>query len=156
VDGCPTPLLQRHGRIITIIAFLFTAVVTAIILVQHRKEIAMSDLDKIKEQLSKLESGASNAAAHAKALLVGESGAGSFLSRKLLVAIAALVVIIILGPSMGEMMKCVEKIVIVYIIVQGVVDVSKNLSNAWVRGKMAEAFAADGKITEEESETLKA
>lgn len=115
----------------------------------------MSDLDKIKEQLSKLESGASNAAAHAKALLVGESGAGGFLSRKLLVAIAALVVIIILGPSMGEMMKCLEHIVIVYIIVQGIVDVSKNLANAWVRGKMAEAFAKDGKITEAEAEALK-
>ncbi len=111
----------------------------------------MTDLADIKAKIASLESGGAEMAAQAKSLLVGDNG---WLSRKLIVALIALAAIIWLGPTMGELMKTVEKIVIVYIIVQGAVDVAKLFSNAWVRGKIAEGLAKDGNLTDTEIKTI--
>jgi len=103
----------------------------------------MATIAEIEADLMKLKTGASDATSKVKSFFVGDNG---FLSRKLFVAIIALVLIIALGPTMGDMMVLITGIVKVYIIVQGSLDAVKMICNAYVNGKINDGLAAEGKL----------
>jgi hypothetical protein len=106
----------------------------------------MSKIDDLKGKLAKLE-----ASAHFESLLPKSSG---WLSRKLLVVLAIIGVLVFLGrENVNLILAGIITLGVVYLIAQAAQDISHDWSDAWVRRKLIDAMAKDG-LSQEELEAL--
>jgi divalent metal cation (Fe/Co/Zn/Cd) transporter len=97
----------------------------------------MSKIDDLKAKLAELEAGS-----HITALMPKSSG---WLSRKLLVVLAVIGVLIFLGrENVNLILGGIVTLGIVYLITQAAHDIVSSITDAWVRRKLIEAMAKDG------------